>query len=77
MINKLIIWAKDRRIFGRFATRDFFNYFWISVLISLSNIIMLWILIDLLNISTIVSSVLVVGGTFVGRYILFKCFGVI
>jgi len=74
MMSKLVVWARNHPVFGRFANRGFFNYFWIGAAISISNVALLWVLIDVLGIPTIVSSVMVVGFTFVGRYLLFKRF---
>ena len=54
-----------------FLNKKFAHYTWIGIFISLLNIFLLWLLIDIFNISTIISSALVVGATFILRYVLF------
>ncbi len=61
-------------ILNHFADKHFFNYTWISILFSLLNILLLWLFIDIFHIPTIISSVVVIGGTFLLRYVLFKIF---
>jgi len=53
-----------------FWDKKFVYYTWIGIFVSLLNIFFLWLLIDIVGISTIVSSILVVGVTFILRYIL-------
>jgi putative flippase GtrA len=55
-----------------FLTKDFLNYTGVSIFISVLNIILLWLMIDILNIPTIISTTLVIGGTFVLRYFLYR-----
>ena len=74
MIQQLLTRFQNHRWFGRFANRRFFNYFWISILVSLINIIALWLLIDFLHIPTLLATTVVIGSTFIGRYILFNRF---
>lgn len=54
-----------------FWDKRFFHYTWIGVFISLLNIFLLWLLIDVFFIHTVVASTLVVLLTFVLRYVLF------
>ncbi|HEY4524547.1 MAG TPA: hypothetical protein VJL36_02205 [Candidatus Paceibacterota bacterium] len=63
-----------QKLLSQFASRRFFNYFWISILISVINIIALWLLIDFLDVPTLLATTLVIGSTFIGRYILFNYF---
>jgi len=65
---------QDTRLGTRFLNRRFFHYTWIGVLISLLNILLLWLLIDVFKISTVVSSTLVVFGNFILRYVLLDFF---
>lgn len=60
-----------------FLDRKFFHYTWIGIAISLLNIFLLWLLIDIFSIPTVVSSTLVVAGTFVLRYILMDFFKIV
>ncbi len=61
-----------KRIIKEFFSKDFINYSGVSIFISVLNIILLWLLIDIIDIPTIISTTLVVGGTFVLRYFLYK-----
>ncbi|MBI5138661.1 MAG: GtrA family protein [Candidatus Vogelbacteria bacterium] len=57
-----------------FLDKKFFHYTWIGIFISVLNVFLLWLLIDILSISTVVSSILVIGLTFIIRYVLFRRF---
>lgn len=65
------------RLGQRFLDKKFIHYTWIAVFISLLNIFLLWLLIDIVNIPTIIASTLVVGITFVLRYVLFDSFKIL
>lgn len=58
-----------------FLDKKFFHYTLIGVGISLLNIFLLWLLIDVFKIPTVISSTLVIGATFIFRFILFRVFG--
>jgi len=60
-----------------FLDKKFAHYTWIGVFISLLSVFLLWLLIDIFDIPTIISSFLVVGLTFILRYILFDLFKVL
>lgn len=60
-----------------FLNKKFFNYTWIGIVVSVINIFLLWLLIDVVEMSTILASILVVIGTFILRYILFDLFRVL
>ena len=60
-----------------FLGKKFAHYTWIGIFISALNVFFLWLLIDILDISTIISSILVVGLTFLLRYVLFSIFKVL
>ncbi len=57
---------------GYFWEKSFLHYAWISALYSVLNIFLLWLFIDILKIHTVVSSAIVIGGTFILRYVLFR-----
>lgn len=67
----------DTRMGRLFLHKKFLHYTWIGVFISLLNIFLLWLLIDNFHIPTIISSTLVVVGTFILRYILFDSFKIL
>ena len=55
--------------------RNFVIYTIVGASISLANIILLYLLIDIFGISTLYSSTLVVGGTFLLKYFIYKWTG--
>ncbi len=63
---------KNIPVIGLFWEKSFLQYTWVSIGISLLNIFLLWLLIDILKISTVISSTLVIGGTFIIRYLIFR-----
>ena len=56
---------------------NFSKYSFIGLFITIIKIIMLYIMIDILGISTIVSSTIVVGGLFIIKFILYIKTGLI
>ena len=60
-----------------FLNKKFLNYTWIGVIISLLNVFLLWLLIDIWHISTVISGFLVVVITFLLRYVLFDSYKVL
>lgn len=73
--NKTSNWKNRLKdtLFGRyFLNESFFHYFWTGGLFTLLNIFLVWLFIDILKISTIISSIIVIGGLFIMRYIVFK-----
>lgn len=58
-----------------FIDKKFFHYTLVGVFISVLNIFLLWLLIDVFGIPTVISSTLVIGSTFIFRYVLFRAFG--
>ena len=56
---------------------NFSKYSFIGLFITIINIIMLYFMIDILGISTIVSSTIVVGGLFIIKFILYIKTGLI
>lgn len=63
---------KKLPLVGYFWEKSFLHYVWVSGLFSLVNIFLLWLLIDVLDIPTILASTVVIGGTFILRYVFFK-----
>jgi len=59
------------RLRNLFLDKKFFHYSWIAIFVSLLNIALLWLLIDLAHIPTIVSGVIVMVITFILRYVLY------
>ena len=60
-----------------FFDKKFFHYTWIGILISILNVFFLWLFIDVFLWPTVFSSVLVVVGNFIFRYILMDLFKVV
>ena len=59
----------------RKTQRNFIIYLVVGVGISLANIFLLYILIDVIGLSTIVSGTLVVGSLFILKYFIYKWTG--
>ena len=59
-----------------FFDKRFVNYAWIGGFFSILNVFLLWFFIDIMGISTVVASVLVIGGTFLLRYVFLRIFNV-
>ena len=60
-----------------FLDKKFFHYAWIGGVISLLNIVLLWLFIDIFLWPTVFSSTLVVVGNFIFRYVLMDLFKVV
>lgn len=60
-----------------FLDKKFFNYTWIGIFVSVLNIFLLWLFIDIFGIPTVLSSTIIIGSTFVLRYVLFDVFDVL
>lgn len=60
-----------------FLDRKFLHYTWIGIFVSALNVFFLWLFIDIFLWPTIFSSVLVVVGNFIFRYILMDMFKVV
>jgi putative flippase GtrA len=59
-------------VLGYFFEKSFFHYVWTGGFFTILNIFLVWLFIDVLGISTIVSSTVVIGGLFILRYIVYK-----
>ncbi len=55
----------------------FVKYTWVGGLFSVLNVVLLWIFIDALHIPTLISSTIVVGGLFVGKYFFYRYTGLV
>lgn len=55
----------------------FFTYSWVGAVFTFLNIVLVWVFIDLWHIPTLISSTIVVGGLFVGKYYAYKWSGLI
>lgn len=77
MESEIIIRLRNTRIGRLFLHKKFVHYTWIGVFISVLNIFLLWLLIDKMHIPTVLSSTLVVLGTFILRYVLFDSFKIL
>ncbi len=59
----------------RIKAHPFFKYAWVGGLFSVCNVVLLWLMIDILEIPTIISSTIVVGVLFVAKYFAYKLTG--
>lgn len=55
-----------------FVDKSFFHYFWTGGLFTILNIFLVWLFIDILHIPTLISSTIVIGGLFLGRYLVYR-----
>ena len=60
-----------------FLDKKFLYYTLIGLFISALNVFALWLLIDVFEIPTVISSIVVIGTTFILRYVLFDFFKVL
>ena len=66
-----------KRLKNLFLNKKFGHYLWTSIFISVLNIFLLYLFIDIFGIPTIISSTVVIGSTFIIRYILFDFFKIL
>ena len=74
MLNAMNERLKNSRVVGMFFDKSFFHYTWVSILFSVVNIFLLWLFIDVFLVHTIIASTIVIGGTFILRYVFFRVF---
>lgn len=60
--------SEKRRIFDR----SFFLYAWTGAVFTVLNVFLLWLFIDVLEIHTVISSIVVVGGQFITRFLVYR-----
>ncbi|MCR4333508.1 MAG: GtrA family protein [Patescibacteria group bacterium] len=75
--ERMLSRLRDTRMGKLFLHKKFAHYTWIGIFISILNIFLLWLLIDNFHIPTVISSTLVIAGTFVLRYVLFDSFKIL
>jgi len=77
ILNDFVTKVHTNKIGRLFLDKKFAHYTWTSIFISILNIALLYLFIDILGISTIISSIVVIGSTFITRYFLFDYFKVL
>lgn len=77
IMDQTVACLRETRIGRLFLNKKFLRYTLIGIFISVLNIFLLWLLIDVFDIPTIISSTLVVLGTFLLRYVLFDSFKIL
>ena len=60
-----------------FSHKSFFHYLWTGGLFTALNIFLVWLFIEIFEIPTLVSSVVVIGGLFIARYVVYRWLKVI
>ncbi|MBI2410239.1 GtrA family protein [Candidatus Kaiserbacteria bacterium] len=60
-----------------FWDKKFFHYTWIGIVVSLLNVILLWLFIDIMHWPTVFSSIFVVVLNFIIRYVAMDLLGVV
>ena len=73
-MKNLVDRFRQHKIGKLFWDKKFLHYTWIGIFISVLNIFLLWLLIDIFDIPTVISSTAVIGATFIIRYVLFRRF---
>ena len=56
---------------------NFFTYTYVGVIVTVLNISLLWLFIDIFEIPTLISSTVIVGGLFLFKFYLYKKTGLI
>ena len=59
-----------------FLNKSFFHYLWTGGFFTFLNIFFVWLFIDIFEIQTIISSIVVIGGLFISRYLVYRWFKV-
>lgn len=59
-------------LIGFFMDRSFFHYLWTGGAWTVLGVFLTWFFIDILKIPTIAASSVVIGGTFIARYVVFR-----
>ena len=77
ILNDFVTRARTNKIGRLFLDKKFVHYTWTSIFISVLNIALLYLFIDILGIPTLISSTIVIGSTFITRYFLFDYFKVL
>lgn len=61
-------------IIRHFADVSFFHYFWTGGVFTLLNIFLVWLFIDFFGFPTLISSIVVIGGLFLLRFLVYRWF---
>jgi hypothetical protein len=64
-----------RRLKSRFWNKNFFIYTWVGLIMVFLQIFALWLFIDIWEIPTIMSSIIIIGGIFILKYIIYDVVG--
>lgn len=67
---------EDLPVVRFFWKKSFFHYIWSGGIFTVLNIFLIWLFIDILKISTLISSIVVIGGLFIFRYIVYRILNV-
>lgn len=67
---------KKLPVIGYFWEKSFFHYLWTGGFFTIANVALLWVFIDVLHISTVLSGLIVTGGLFIIRYLFYRWFRV-
>ncbi len=71
-LKRTINRIRDSHIGRYFLNKSFFDYFWTGGLFTILNIFFVWLFIDIFKIPTIISSIVVIGGLFIARYVVYR-----
>lgn len=63
------------RIKSLFWNKNFFQYTWVGAIMVVLQIVALWLFIDILGIPTVISSIVIIGGIFVLKFIIYRLIG--
>ena len=63
---------KKMPVVGFFMEKSFLHYVWTGGAWTILGIFLTWLFIDILKIPTILASTIVIGGTFILRYVAFR-----
>lgn len=63
---------KKMPVIGFFVEKSFLHYVWTGGVWTVLGIFLTWFFIDILKIPTILASTVVIGGTFILRYVAFR-----
>lgn len=69
--GKIITRGRKNPIGKLFLDKRFVHYTWASIFVSILNIFLIWLFVDIFHIHTIISTTIVVGMTFIIRYVFF------
>ncbi|MDP3988701.1 MAG: methyltransferase domain-containing protein [bacterium] len=65
-------YSTPQKIAHYFYNESFFHYTWIGIVVSVLNVFLLWLFIDVWDMLTVPASIIVVGINFILRYVLLR-----